>query len=123
MTNSEKSKELEHRTIKFGEEIIKLCQLVKSDNVSGPIINQLVRSGTSIGANYMEANNASSRRDFTNKIFICKKESEETKYWLKMLLSCGPTNKDLVGNLHDECHQLTMVFQKIISTLRNGKSI
>jgi len=121
LTNSEKSKELEHRTTKFGEEIIKLCRTVKADNVSSPIINQLVRSGTSIGANYMEANNASSRKDFTNKIFICKKESEETKYWLKMLLSCNPASRDLVDNLHNECHQLTMMFQKIVSTIRNGK--
>lgn len=93
MSNTEASKKLEQRTAKFSEEVIKLCRRVKSDNVSGPIINQLVRSGTSIGANYMEANNASSRKDFTNKIFICKKEAEETKYWLKMLLSCYPTEK------------------------------
>ena len=121
MGNSEKSRQLEHRTSKFGESIIKLCQKVKANNISNPITNQLVRSGTSIGANYMEANNASSRKDFTNKIFICKKESEETKYWLKMLLSCCPVEKELIDDLYDECHQLTMIFQKIVSTIRNGK--
>ena len=121
MTNSETSRQLEHRTFKLGEGIIKLCRKVKIDNISSPIINQLVRSGTSIGANYMEANNASSRKDFTNKIFICKKESEETKYWLKMLLSCNPVEKELINNLHDECRQLTLIFQKVVSTIRNGK--
>lgn len=122
MNNSETSRQLEHRTFKFGEDIIKLCRRVKTDNISSPVINQLVRSGTSIGANYMEANNASSRKDFTNKIFICKKESEETKYWLKMLLSCYPDEKELINNLHNECHQLTMIFQKVVSTIRNSIS-
>ncbi len=121
MSNPETSRQLEHRTFKFGEDTIRLCRKVKTDNISSPIINQLVRSGTSIGANYMEANNASSRKDFTNKIFICKKESEETKYWLKMLLSCYPVEKELINDLYNECHQLTMIFQKIVSTIRNGK--
>ncbi len=121
MNNSETSRQLENRTFKFGENIIRLCRKLKSDNISSPVINQLVRSGTSIGANYTEANNASSKKDFTNKIFICKKESEETKYWLKMLLSCCPVEKDLIDNLYNECHQLTMIFQKVISTIRNDK--
>ncbi len=71
---------LQERTLKFSNEIIKLCKLVKTDIVSKRIVDQLVRSGTSIGANYMEAVNGSSRKDFKNKIFICKKESRETKY-------------------------------------------
>ena len=114
------SKKLEQRTAEFGLAVIKLCRKIKADNVSAPIINQLIRSGTSIGTNYMEANNASSKKDFTNKIFICKKESDETKYWLKMLLSCYPSEEKLINVLHDECHQLVMIFQKTISTIRNG---
>ena len=121
MSNSETSRQLENRTFKFGEDVIRLCRKLKADNISSPIINQLVRSGTSIGANYMEANNASSRKDFTNKIFICKKESEETKYWLKMLLSCYPIEENLINELYGECQQLTMIFQKIVSTIRNDK--
>ena len=121
MNSSEMSKKLEQRITEFGLAIIKLCKKIKADNVSAAIINQLVRSGTSIGANYMEANNASSKKDFTNKIFICKKESEETKYWLKMLLSCYPSEGKLINVLHDECHQLVMIFQKTISTIRNAQ--
>ena len=63
--------DLEERTAIFSGEIIKFCRCVKEDNITRPIINQLIRSGTSIGANYCEANNASSRKDFQNKIFIC----------------------------------------------------
>lgn len=90
---------LEERTAKFGESVIQLCRSIKGDNISNPIINQLVRSSTSIGANYMEANGASSKKDFQNKIFICKKE-ELRKLW-------------------SETQELTLIFQKITSTLKN----
>ena len=66
MTNDQFSNKynLEERTAIFGEQIIKLCRTTKSDKLSDPILNQLIRSGTSIGANYMEANGASSKKDF-----------------------------------------------------------
>ena len=67
--------DLEERTALFGEAVIRLCREVKTDAVTKPIIGQLIRSGTSIGANYMEANGASSKKDFAHKIFICKKET------------------------------------------------
>ena len=121
MNEKEKSYDLSKRTVLFGESIIILCKGVKLDNINKPIINQLVRSGTSIGANYCEANNASSKKDFTNKIFICKKESQETKYWLQMLVGCNPEKKDEVRIIWKECHELTMIFQKIINTATRGK--
>ena len=91
---------------------------MKLDVISGPLINQLVRSGTSIGANYMEANAASSRKDFANKIFICKKEAQETKHWLRMLAKCLPDRKEELRKLWSEVQELTLIFQKITSTLR-----
>lgn len=105
------------RTIKFGEDIIILCKSFKLDNINKPVINQLIRSGTSVGANYYEANNASSKKDFRNKIFICKKEAQETKYWLQMLDKCNPERKEEARRLWKECQELTMIFQKIINTL------
>lgn len=108
---------LEERTAKFGESIIDFCRTLVQDTISKPIINQLVRSGTSIGANYMEANGASSKKDFNNKIFICKKESQETKHWLRMLVRCIPDKKDEAQKLWQEVQELTMIFQKITSTL------
>lgn len=111
---------LEERTAKFGESIIDFCRSVKMDLISGPLINQLVRSGTSIGANYMEANAASSRKDFGNKIFICKKEAQETKHWLRMLTKCLPDRKEELRKLWSEVQELTLIFQKITSTLRSN---
>ena|SRR3989338_2833803 len=67
--------DLEERTAKFGESVIEFCKEVRQDVITKPIINQLIRSGTSIGANYMEANGASSKKDFRNKIFICKRSA------------------------------------------------
>ena len=74
--------DLEERTAKFGEEVIKFCKSINADNINKSLINQVVRSGTSIGANYMEANQGCSKKDFKNKIRICQKEANETKHWL-----------------------------------------
>ncbi len=76
----QKEYDLEERTAVFGEKIIKFCKLLKIDNITAPLINQVVRSSTSVGANYTEANGASSKKDFRNKIYICKKEIHETKH-------------------------------------------
>lgn len=110
---------LEDRTASFGEAVIKFCRDVKQDIVSKPIINQLVRSGTSVGANYCEANGASSKKDFKNKIHICKKEIQETKHWLRMIVASNPDIKDSARNLWQEAQELTLIFQKIINTLNN----
>jgi four helix bundle protein len=76
----------------------------------------LIRSGTSIGANYCEANNASSKKDFKNKVYICKKECQETKHWLRMCAKCEPSKKEELKRLWKECHELTLIFQKISSS-------
>jgi len=90
MTEIRNNYDLEERTAKFGENIIEFCKSIKQDAITKPIIIQLVRSGPSIGANYMEANAASSKKDFKNKIYICKKEAQETKHWLRMIVKCTP---------------------------------
>lgn len=71
--------DLEERTALFGEKVIELCKTAPKNDVTKPIIGQLVKSGTSMGANYCEANGASSKKDFKNKIFICKKRIKRNK--------------------------------------------
>ena len=107
---------LEERTAKFGEDVIGFCSGVTQNTINKPIVGQLVRSATSIGANYCEANNASSKKDFRNKIFICKKECQETKHWLRMIAKCVPEQKERIRALWKECQELTMIFQKIASS-------
>lgn len=110
--------DLEERTAKFGEIVIRLCKSVPQNVITSPIINQLIRSGTSVGANYMEANGASSKKDFKNKIFICKKEIQETKHWLRMLAEASPVNKAECQKVWLETQELTLIFGKIISSLK-----
>ena len=110
--------DLEERTARFGEEIIKFCKSIKQDVITKPIINQMIRSGTSPGANYMEANSASSKKDFKNKIHICKKEIQETKHWLRMISIAVPHKKEDARKLWKEAQELTLIFGKIISKLK-----
>jgi four helix bundle protein len=112
--------DLEDRTAKFGEDIIEFCRNVKKDQITIPLISQLIRSGTSVGANYQEANGASSKKDFKNKIFICKKEIQETKYWLRIIQKAVPDIKD-IDKLQKETQELVLIFNKISSTLNGGK--
>ncbi|HCC05818.1 TPA: four helix bundle protein [Candidatus Nomurabacteria bacterium] len=77
--------DLEERTTVFSKKVLLFCKSLPQDAVTKPLLSQLVRSCTSIGANYMEANGASSKKDFANKVFICKKEAKETMYWLHLL--------------------------------------
>ena len=111
--------DLEERTAKFGENIIKFSKSLEQDVISKPIISQLIRSSTSIGANYMEANGASSKKDFGNKSFICKKESQEAKHWLRMLAVCVPHKKGEIRGFWQEAQELTLIFQKITSSVKN----
>jgi four helix bundle protein len=105
--------DLEERCARFGENVIKFCKAIKKDDVSKPLINQMIRSGTSIGANYMEANQASSRKDFKNKIRISQKEANETKHWLRMISIAAPEVSEKCGILWKEAHELTLIFAKI----------
>ena len=105
--------DLAERTERFGERIIDFCKSFKRDSVTTPILNQLIRSGTSVGANYCEANEASSRKDFINKINIAKKESKETKYWLHMIKHAAPTTKGDAEKLWQEAHEFNLIFAAI----------
>jgi four helix bundle protein len=108
--------DLEERTAIFSEQIIFFCKLIKPTITTMPIVSQLIRAACSIGANYVEANNACSKKDFKNKIYICKKEAQETKYWLNLLRAALPEQKIKIDKLRQEVHELNLIFQKIITS-------
>lgn len=110
---------LEERTAKFGEEIIKFAKKIKKDVISLPIISQIIRSGTSVGANYCEADDAESKKDFQHKIGISKKEARETKHWLRMTVVIQPELKDEARILWQEAKELNLIFNAIIRKLNN----
>src|SRR3990167_8356701 len=111
---TKKNFDLEERTAKFGEEIIRFAKKIPINEVTRPIINQLVKAGTSIGANYCEADDAESRKDFNHKIGICKKEARETKYWLQMIVTAIPELKIEARKLWIEAKELNLIFNAII---------
>ena len=108
--------DLENRTKKFSINIIILLSKIKKNEINRNIISQLIRSATSVGANYCEANNAISKKDFRNKIYICRKEAQETKYWIELLAIIGNNDdKDGLRSLWRESHELLLIFSKIAS--------
>ena len=121
MAQFENKYDLEKRTTQFSSELIILCKLCPKDIVNIPIISQLIRAGTSIGANYREANGASSKKDFQNKIFICKKESKETLYWLELIggIIDNEKQKQNCTKLWEEAKELTLIFSKIAHSTKN----
>jgi four helix bundle protein len=104
---------LEERTAKFGESVVKLCQKVKLTPITSPIVNQLVRAGTSVGANYCEADDAESKKDFKHKIGIVKKEARETKHHLRMLAIVCPELKEEIRLNWQEAKELNLIFNSI----------
>jgi four helix bundle protein len=112
--------DLEQRTTSFGLAIISLCKNIQRNQVSLPLISQLVRSASSVGANYMEANGANSKKDFIYKISLCKKEANESKYWLTMLESCIVDDFTEIRRLKKESHELTLIFQKIAHSSKHN---
>lgn len=117
MTNPSKY-DLEERTAKFGEEVIKFSRKIPVNEITKSLINQLVRSGTSIGANYCEADDAGSKNDFRHKISICKKEARETKHWLRMIVVINPELKDEARKLWKEAKELNLIFNAIVHKLK-----
>ena len=106
--------DLEERTLKFGKDIISLVNKLPRNVVNLNLCSQIIRSGTSVGANYREANASLGNKDFLMKARICKKEAMETLYWLKLLVENNLTFKDEFIRLIDENEQLVRIFSAII---------
>ena len=106
--------DLEERTARFGEEIIKFAKKIPKNSVTLSLIPQLVKAGTSIGANYCEADDAESKPDFKHKLGICKKEARETKHWLRMIVVAVPELKEEAKKLWQEAKELNLIFNAIV---------
>ena len=113
-TQNPKKYDLMERTAKFGEAIIEFASQLSNSSINRPLISQIVRSGTSIGANYMEADGASSKKDFQHKIGICRKESKETMHWLRMIAKANPNQNGKCRELWKEAHEFVLIFSSIL---------
>jgi four helix bundle protein len=112
--------DLEERTAKFGEAIIAFAKRVPVNLVTTPLIPQLVDSGTSVGSNYCEADDAGSKKEFMYRISLCKRESRETKHWLRMIVAAQPELRDAAAKLWQEAKELNLIFSAIHRRKRGG---
>src|ERR1017187_2128866 len=105
--------DLEERTALFGEAVIRFAKIIPKNPVATPLISQIVRSGTSVGANYCEADDAVSKKDFKNKIGTCRKKARDTKLWLRMIAAAEPELKVEARKLWQEAKELHLIFAAI----------
>ena len=110
--------DLEERTARFGEGVIDFARRIPQDAVTNRIINQLVGAGTSVGANYVEADDAVSKKEFLKSIGTCKKETREVKHFLRMAVCAVSKLKPEARRLCLEARELHLIFAKI---WRSGK--
>ncbi len=108
--------DLEERTAVFSESVIAFAKSISTGPITSPLINQLIRAATSVGANYCEADDAESKRDFRHKIAISRKEARETKYWLRLIAKASPELKEDARLLWQEAKELHLILSKIYRT-------
>ena len=117
MNNKEFGKRLEERTRKSAVQIIRLSTKLPNTPEGRVVRNQITKCGTSVGANYREANRSRSKADFKNKIKICESEASETLYWLEVIIEVEWLSKDVVKLEYDECDESLSIFTSIASKL------
>ncbi|MBI2487119.1 MAG: four helix bundle protein [Deltaproteobacteria bacterium] len=113
MVNS-KRYDLEERTFKFAKEVVQFVKTIPRTLANNEIAKQVIRSSGSIGANYIEANEALSRKDFIMRIKICRKEAKESTYWLKLIEVKTEEEERKRKSLIDEATQLMKIFNAIV---------
>ena len=106
--------DLEERTLNFTRNIIGFCRKLSKNTINFELIGQLIRASGSVGANYIEANESLSKKDFVHRIKICRKEAKESRYWLRITLSTNPEFKEEGGLLVQEALELTKIFGSIL---------
>ena|SRR3989344_5182955 len=116
MINNQNSKQydLEERTLTFGKKIIGLVKILPKNTINFNLGDQVLRSGTSMGANYREANETETKKDFVFRIRICRKEGKETIYWLNLIIEANPQLKEKIIPLLQEATELVKIFAAIL---------
>jgi len=121
--NQSKTFDLEERTAKFGETVIDLIKKIPGSTINKRLVEQIVGASGSIGANYCEANESESRKDFIHKMGIAKKEIKETMHWLRLLARANEEHKDEFRLIWKEAQELLLIFSKIISSSKKKLKI
>ena len=120
MRVSEIGNTIENKSFDFAVRIVNLYKHMKNNKNEYVLSKQLLRSGTSIGANCSEAKNAQSTLDFINKLSISLKEAEETKFWLDLLHDTDYIDDDVYNSIYEDCHELLKLLTSIIKSSKNN---
>lgn len=110
---------LEERTAKFAEQVIAFCKSIPSHLLTTSMISQLIRSSSSQAANYYEATEAESPKDFYHKVGIARKEAKETQLWLRLIAAVHEPSRPRARELWKEAHELTLIFASIYRKKQN----
>lgn len=103
----------------FALRIIKMCKFLRSNGTDYTMLKQVLRSGTSIGANIAEAQYAESLADFIHKLNIAQKECNETRYWIELLFESGEINESMFDSLYDDCAEILKLLTSVIVKNKN----
>ena len=119
--NNYRTFDLEDRTLNFAKRIIRMCKALPNNTVNFKLIDQIICSAGSIGANYREANDSLSKKDFAMRMKISRKEAKETNFWLELIIEANPDFKERINNLLKESIELKKILSSIIQKNENKK--
>ena len=114
MTKNSHEFDLEERTARFGESVIEFLRPMAHTPLTSPLISQLVRAATSVGANYCEADDASTKRAFRHCLGISRREAKEAKHWLRMIAKAVPENADECRRLWQQARESNLILSAIL---------
>jgi four helix bundle protein len=113
--------DLKIRTLEFAKRVVRLCRKLPHEIVNYKLIDQLVRSSASVGANYLEANDCLGKKDFTHRLRISRKESKETIFWLEIIKDGNESSAEEINYLISECTEIRNILSAIITkSISNG---
>lgn len=107
-------RELEERTTEFAKRVIRLCKELPKDTINRRLVDQIVRSAGSVGANYREANEALGKKDFAHRLRIARKECKETEHWLVLIEEANSDFEERMRGLFQECNEIRSILSAII---------
>ncbi len=106
--------DLEERTARFGEAVIDLLRPIAATPLTSPLISQLIRAATSVGANYCEADDASTKKAFRHCLGVSRREAKESKHWLRMMARAVPQHAEECRRLWQEARELNLILSAIL---------
>lgn len=121
--NINKYREFENRTTDFAKRVIRLCKELLRDVVNTKLIDQIIRSAGSVGANYREANEAPGKKDFVFRLRIARKECKETEHWLQLIEGANQSMGKMMEDLFKECSEIRNILSAIITKVSDKQSV